>query len=194
MIRLGAEPEFTKRLLGKLTDRVIEDLHLYLEAVGKYIQVIGFGDDFGIQNGPQISPAQFRKEIKPHLARIYSTAHSLGEARVFLHSCGSVYEFIEDFIEIGVDILNPVQTSALNMEPERLKKEFGNRIVFWGGGSDVQELLPQGSPEEVRKDVRRRLAVMRPGGGYVFAPIHNLQADVPPENIIAMFDEASRFI
>ncbi len=191
MLRLGAEPAFAARLLRKITDRVIADLKLYLQAVGNYIQVIGFGDDLGIQNSPQISPKLFRKAIKPLLKEIYTTSHRLSRAKVFLHSCGSVYDFIEDFIEIGVDILNPVQTSAFHMEPERLKKEFGERIAFWGGGADAQKILPLGTPDEVRKDVRRRIEILHEGGGFVFAPIHNLQADIPPENIAAMFEEAS---
>jgi uroporphyrinogen decarboxylase len=102
-----------------------------------------------------------------------------------------VVELIEDFIRIGVDILNPVQTSAAGMEPERLKREFGRRICFWGGGADAQRVLPLGTPEEVRRDVRRRLEVFGEGGGFVFAPIHNLQADVPPENVAAMYEEAA---
>jgi len=191
-MRLAAEPEFSRRLLERLTEAVITDLKLYLDAVGQYIQVIGFGDDFGFQNGPQISPALFRSSIKPLLKEIYSTAHASSPAKVFLHSCGSVHEFIEDFIEIGVDILNPVQTSAAHMEVERLKSQFGGRIVFWGGGADVQSVLPRGTPQEVRRDVRHRLEVMQPGGGFVFAPIHNLQADIPPENILAMYEEALR--
>jgi uroporphyrinogen decarboxylase len=134
----------------------------------------------------------FRERIKPHLARIYAAAHAASPARVFLHSCGSVVELIEDFIEIGVNILNPVQTSAAGMEPERLKRDFGRRIVFWGGGADVQRVLPLGTPQEVRADVRRRLEIFSPGGGFVFAPIHNLQADVPPENVAAMYEEAAR--
>jgi uroporphyrinogen decarboxylase len=101
-----------------------------------------------------------------------------------------VYRFIEDFIEIGVDILNPVQTSAADMEPERLKEEFGGRISFWGGGCDVQQVLPLGTPQEVRTDVRRRLQVLGRNGGYVFAPIHNILSDVPPENVMAMYEEA----
>lgn len=191
-MRLAGEPEFSRRLLERLTEAVIADLKLYLDAVGQYIQVIGFGDDFGFQNGPQISPELFRSSIKPLLKEIYSTAHASSPAKVFLHSCGSVHEFIEDFIEIGVDILNPVQTSAADMEVERLKSQFGGRIVFWGGGADVQSVLPRGTPEEVRRDVRHRLEVMQPGGGFVFAPIHNLQADIPPENIVAMYEEALR--
>lgn len=196
LIRLGEEAlgggsPFARRLLERLADRVVADLRLYLQAVGEYIQVIGFGDDFGFQNGPQIASAVFRSLVKPLLARIYGTAHSLSRAKVFLHSCGSVYELIEDFIEIGVDILNPVQTSAAKMEPERLKEEFGQRIVFWGGGADVQSVLPRGTPEDVRRDVRRRLEIFGEGGGFVFAPIHNLQADIPPQNIAAMYDEAA---
>ena len=191
-MRLAGEPGFSRRLLERLTQAVIEDLKLYLEAVGEYIQVIGFGDDLGFQNGPQIDPRLFRSLVKPLLREIYGTAHALCPAKVFLHSCGSVHEFIEDFIEIGVDILNPVQTSAAHMDVETLKERFGERIVFWGGGADVQNILPRGTPEEVRRDVRHRIEVMQPGGGFVFAPIHNLQADVPPENITAMYEEALR--
>ena len=190
-MRLAGEPEFSRRLLERLTQAVIADLKLYIEAVGEYIQVIGFGDDLGFQNGPQIDPHLFRSLVKPLLRKIYATAHALCPAKLFLHSCGSVYEFIEDFIEIGVDILNPVQTSAAHMEVENLKERFGDRIVFWGGGADVQGVLPRGVPEEVRRDVRHRIEVMQPGGGFVFAPIHNLQADIPPENILAMYEEAA---
>jgi uroporphyrinogen decarboxylase len=192
LVRLYGEPVFSDLLLEKLTAAVIADLSKYLQAVGRYIQVIGFGDDFGFQGGLQIAPELFRSRIKPHLMRIYEAAHAASQARVFLHSCGSVYALIEDFIECGVDILNPVQTSAADMEPERLKREFGERLCFWGGGADVQRILPLGSPEEVRRDVRRRIEVLAPGGGYIFAPIHDLQADVPPENIVAMYEEAAR--
>jgi uroporphyrinogen decarboxylase len=190
-MRLAGEPEFSRRLLERLTEAVIADLKLYLEAVGEYIQVIGFGDDLGFQNGPQIDPRLFRSLVKPLLREIYGTAHSLSPAKVFLHSCGSVYEFIEDFIEIGVDILNPVQTSAARMDAGALKELFGGRIAFWGGGADAQNVLPRGTPQEVRRDVSRRIEVMEPGGGFVFAPIHNLQPDIPPQNIAAMYEEAT---
>jgi uroporphyrinogen decarboxylase len=191
LVRLYSDAPFADRLLAKLAEAAVEDLKLYLDAVGKYIQVVGFGDDFGFQGGLQIAPELFRARIKPHLARIYAAAHAASPAKVFLHSCGSVAGLIEDFIEIGVDILNPVQTSAAGMEPERLKREFGQRICFWGGGADAQRVLPLGTPEEVRDDVRRRLEVFGEGGGFVFAPIHNLQADVPPENVVAMYEEAA---
>ncbi len=192
LVRLAVDPPFADRLLAKLADAAIGDLRLYLQAAGPYLEVVGFGDDFGTQAGLQLSPAMFRERIKPHLARIYSAAHAVSRARVFLHSCGAVAELIEDFIQIGVDILNPVQTSAAGMQPAGLKARFGERIVFWGGGADVQRILPLGTPEEVRRDVRRRLEVFTPGGGYVFAPIHNLQADVPPENVVAMYEEAAK--
>jgi uroporphyrinogen decarboxylase len=192
MIRLAADPPFADRLLEKLTEAAIADLRLYLRAVGPYLEAVGIGDDFGVQGGLQISPGMFRERIKPHLARIYAAAHAGSRAKVFLHSCGSVVELIEDFIQIGVDILNPVQTSAAGMQPELLKERFGERITFWGGGADAQRILPLGSPEEVRADVRRRLEAFAPGGGFVFAPIHNLQADVPPENVVAMYEEAAK--
>ena len=191
LLRLAGEPEFASRLLERLSRGVAAGLALYLQAVGDYVQVIGFGDDFGVQNGLQLSPSLFRALVKPRLQSIYSLVHERSKAKVLLHSCGSVYELIEDLIDCGVDILNPVQTAAARMEPERLKGEFGSRIVFWGGGADNQRLLPQGSPEEVRRDVRSRLEVFGAGGGYVFAPIHNLQADVPPQNIAAMLEEAA---
>jgi len=192
LMNLYAAPELAEALLEKLTRRVLADLGPYLQAVGEYVQVVGFGDDLGIQGGLQVAPEVFRRHVKPRLARIYAAAHAGSPARVFLHSCGSVHDLIDDLIEIGVDILNPVQTAAARMEPERLKSEFGSRIAFWGGGAEVQGVLSRGTPEEVRRDVRRRLEVFGSGGGYVFAPIHNLQADIPPENIAAMYDEALR--
>jgi uroporphyrinogen decarboxylase len=192
MLRLAADPPFVERLFARLADRVKADLRLYLQAAGPYLQVVGFADDFGFQEGLQLSPGLFRSTIKPKLRDIYALSHSLSPAGVFLHSCGAVAELIEDFIEIGVNALNPVQTSARGMEPERLARQFGGRICFWGGGADVQRVLPRGSPEEVRRDARRRIETLGGAGGFVFAPIHNLQADVPPENIAAMYEEAGR--
>jgi len=192
MYRLAGERKFMERLFDRLAEQVMLNAESYLGAVGKYIQVIGFYDDFGIQTGPMISPALFRELIKPRLREVYRRVHELSDAFIFLHSCGSVYQFVDDFIEIGVDILNPVQTSASGMEPARLKEEFGGRISFWGGGCDVQRVLPLGTPGEVRVDVRRRVETFGAGGGFVFAPIHNILADVPPENIAAMYEEASR--
>jgi len=194
MVRLATDTPFMIRLFERLAEQTVRNVELYLGAVGKYIDVIGFYDDFGIQTGPMISPLQFREYVKPHMKRIFSRVHELSGARVFLHTCGSVYEFMEDLIEAGVDILNPVQTSAAHMDSAVLKEEFGDRIVFWGGGCDVQRVLPLGSREEVRRDVRNRVEILGEHGGFVFAPIHNIVAGVPPENVAAMYEEASRAV
>jgi uroporphyrinogen decarboxylase len=119
--------------------------------------------------------------------------HARSGAYVFLHSCGSVYDLIPDLIEAGVDVLNPVQTSAANMEPERLKREFGDRLTFWGGGCCPQRVLPWNTPEEVAVNVRERLRIFAPGGGYVFAPTHDVQPDAPPQNVAAMYDAALKW-
>jgi uroporphyrinogen decarboxylase len=190
MVRLAGDRAFMDRLFQRMTDQLLQNTERYLGAVGRYIQVIGFYDDLGIQSGPMIAPELFREHIKPRLREVYGLVHECSDAFVFLHSCGSVYEFMEDFIDIGVDILNPVQTSASGMDPARLKEEFGSRISFWGGGCDVQRVLPLGSPEEVRADARTRIGILGKGGGYVFAPIHNILADVPAENVAAMYEEA----
>ncbi|HID87918.1 MAG TPA: methyltransferase [Anaerolineae bacterium] len=186
-----------KDLAHHLMDRMVEcwlrNLERYLEAVGDYIQIIQMGDDLGTQHGPQISPQLYREMIKPRHQRVYGTVKEQSDIYVFLHSCGDIFDFIPDLIEAGVDILNPVQTSARGMDPVALKREFGHRITFWGGGCDTQRVLPRGTPEEVREDVRERLRVFAPGGGYVFAAVHNIQPDVPPENLVAMFQAVREF-
>ncbi|MDH7490759.1 MAG: uroporphyrinogen decarboxylase family protein, partial [Anaerolineae bacterium] len=157
--------------------------------VGEYIQIIQMGDDLGTQRGPQLSVAMYRRWIRPYHKRIYSWVHQhYPHVYVFLHSCGSIYDLIPDLIDAGVQVLNPVQTSARDMDPARLKREFGRDIVFWGGGCETQSTLPHGTPEEVRRQVRERLEIFAPGGGYVFNQIHNVQYGVPPENVVAMFE------
>ncbi|HEY76651.1 MAG TPA: methyltransferase [Thermoflexia bacterium] len=190
---LKANPDFAAALVEKLARAALADLDRFLDAVGDYVHVVGFGDDLGVQHGLQFHPDLYRRLFKPHHKRLYGRVHERTQAYVFLHSCGSVYDLIPDLIEAGVDILNPVQTSAAKMEPERLKREFGDRIVFWGGGACPQRVLPFGTPEEVMADVHRRLEIFAPGGGYVFAPIHDIQPDVPPQNIVAMYDAARTF-
>lgn len=186
-----------KDLAHHLMDRMVEcwlrSLERYLEAVGDYIQIIQMGDDLGTQWGPQISPQLYREMIKPRHQRIYGAVKEKSDIYVFLHSCGAIFDFIPDLIEAGVDILNPVQTSARGMDPVALKREFGQALTFWGGGCDTQRVLPWGTSEEVREDVRERLQIFAPGGGYVFAQVHNVQPDVPPENLIAMFQAVREF-
>jgi uroporphyrinogen decarboxylase len=150
-------------------------------------------DDSGTQRGEFVRPELWAEMIKPHYARLCGWIHANTPWKTFLHSCGSVYNLIPHFIEAGVDILNPIQTSAVNMEPERLKREFGKKIVLWGGGCDTQHVLGSATPAQIREHVRERMAIFKPGGGYVFNQVHNIQSNVPAENIIAMFDAAAEF-
>jgi uroporphyrinogen decarboxylase len=188
LMMLAAEPRRAHRFLAALTAYHLANLERYLSAVGPYIDIVLFGDDLGMQTGPQISPRMYREFFFPHHRRLWQRAKELADVKVMLHSCGSVAAFIPMFIEAGLDILQPVQTSAAGMDAARLKREFGDDLCLWGGGCDTQHVLPQGTPAEVAADVRRRVATFAPGGGYVFQQVHNIMADVPPENIVAMLD------
>lgn len=191
MINLYRRLPFVEALLDKVLEIKINQYETYLNAISNYIDVINISDDMGAQNGPLISPSLYRKLVKPRQKMLIETIKRKTNAKVFLHSCGTIYEFIPDFIEIGIDILNPVQVSARGMgNTERLKKEFGKDLVFWGGSCDSQHILPFGTPEDVRKETARRIEELKLGGGYVFAPIHNVQAFVPPENLVALFETA----
>lgn len=193
----GFEDYFTRlydepQLIAAVSERILENKIAFYDTVlgeaGEFIDVITEADDLGTQRGPFIAPDMYRKMFKPLQARLFSEIRRRApHVKVFFHSCGSLREFIPDLIDIGVDALNPVQVSAHGMDPETLKREYGRDICFWGGGVDTQEVLPTGSPDRVRDEVRRRLDVWLPGGGYVFAAVHNIQADVPPENVEAMF-------
>ena len=191
MINLCRHLPLVEALLDKVLEIKIQQYETYLDAIGPYIDVIDLSDDMGTQNGPLISPSLYRKLIKPRHKALIEAIKRKTQAKVFLHSCGAIYEFIPDFIEIGIDILNPVQVSARGMgDTARLKKEFGKDLVFWGGSCDSQHILPFGTPEEVRKETASRIEDFKPGGGYVFAPIHNIQPYVPPENVIVLFETA----
>ncbi len=193
MFDLAADQKFIEYMLDRMVEMHLENLRRYLEAVGDYIQIIQMGDDLGTQLALQISPAMYRGLFKPRHKKIYDYVKDNSDIYVFLHSCGSVYDLIPDLIDIGVDILNPVQTSAVNMEPERLKSEFGDKITFWGGGCDTQQVLLMETPEEVREHVKRRLKIFAPGGGFVFNQVHNILLEVPPENIVAMFETVKEY-
>jgi uroporphyrinogen decarboxylase len=159
-----------------------------LDQVGEYLQVFTYWDDLNSQSGWMISPDIYRKIIKPKQRRLVEAIKSKTDAKLFFHGCGAVYDLVPHLIDLGFDIVNPVQVSAAGMDTKRLKAEYGQDIVFWGGGVDTQHVLPFGSPQEVRDEVRRRIDDLAPGGGFVFAAIHNVQAFVPPENIVAAFD------
>lgn len=185
---LAAEPRRAHRLLDKLVEMHLENLEKFLSAVGPYIDIILFGDDLGMQTGPQISPHMYREFLHPRYKLMWGTAKKLVDVKVMLHCCGGVFPLLPDLIEAGLDIIQPVQTGARDMEPERLKAAFGKDLCLWGGGCDTQRVLPQGTPEEVADDVRRNVSILAPGGGFVFQQIHNIMADVPPENIVAMLE------
>ncbi len=193
LMDLVAEREFAEAFLDRLCDTICTAQSLFLTEVGDLIDVHFAADDLAGQESPLVSPVLWRRLIKPRQARIISTIKAHTKAPVFYHTCGAVADFLDDLIEIGVDILNPVQVSAKGMDSAGLKKRYGNRLAFWGGGCDTQHILPFGTPAEVRTEVRRRIADLAPGGGFVFNPVHNIQANVPPENIVAMFDEARKY-
>lgn len=185
---LAASPEKVHAFLGVLTEYYLAQLEQFLKLFGPYIDIIAFGDDLGMQTGPQISPKMFRELFKPYHQRLWRRAKELADVKVMLHSCGSIRAFLPDLIDAGIEAINPVQISARDMDTTALKQEFGDRIVFWGGGCDTQRILPQGTPEEISSHVTQQLKIFAPGGGYVFQQVHNIQADVPPGNIVAMYD------
>jgi uroporphyrinogen decarboxylase len=191
MIMLMTQKETCHEMLGRSVDASIKCLDQLHDAVGDRCFAWGIAaDDSGTQRGEFVRPELWAEMIKPHYARLCAWIHRNTNWKTFLHCCGSIYGLIPHMIDAGIDILNPIQTSAANMQPERLKAEFGGKIVFWGGGCDTQRVLPEGTPDEVREHVRGRLAIYKPGGGYVFNQVHNIQTNIPAENTIAMLDAA----
>jgi uroporphyrinogen-III decarboxylase len=167
----------------------LKNIEKLANALGDKVQVAFVsGTDFGTQRGPFISPQAYRDLYKPFQKTINDKIHELTNWKIFIHSCGSIYKLIPDLIEAGFDVLNPVQCSAADMEPDRLKNEFGDQLVFWGGGVDTQKTLPFGTPRQVYDEVRERIEIFSRDSGFVFNSIHNIQSNVPLENIMAMFD------
>ncbi len=193
LMALVSEPKFADRLMDQITEIYIESCHNYLEQVGEYLQVFTYWDDLCGQHGWLIAPDLYRKMIKPKQRRLLEVIKRKTNAKVYYHSCGAVYDLIPDLIEMGFDILNPVQVSARGMDTRRLKEVYGQDIVFWGGGVDTQYVLPFTRPEEVADEVKRRIDDLAPGGGFVFAAVHNIQAHIPPENIVTMFETALEY-
>jgi len=191
-IDLYEEEEFVNALLDKLLEVQMDLYTVYLEAIGDLIQVIEYADDFGMQTGLQISENMYEKYFKKRHQKIWSHIHNLTDAKIYLHSCGSISDLLPHWIEDGVDIIESIQPRARNMEPAELKKKFGGKIIFWGG-LDVQGILPYGTPEEVDIEVKRLMEIYAPGGGYVFSPAHAVQYDVPVENWIAMWDAVEKY-
>jgi uroporphyrinogen decarboxylase len=184
---LAAEPGRARRVMEKILEIKLAYWDRALRELGDLVDVVGEADDLGGQDRPLFSPATYRSLVKPLQRELFSFIHARTSAKVFLHSCGAIRELVPDLIEIGVDVLNPVQVSATGMDGAGLKRDFGRDLVLWGGGVDTQRVLGSGSPDDVREEVRRRVADLREGGGFVFAAVHNIQPNVPAENVVAMW-------
>jgi uroporphyrinogen decarboxylase len=188
MMMLAAEPKKAHRFLDNLIELHLTNLERYLAAVGRHIDIIVFGDDLGMQTGPLISPKMYREFFKPRHMTLWNRAKQLANVKVMLHCCGGIRELLPDLIEAGLDAINPVQITCRGMDPAELKIEFGKDITFWGGGCNTQDVLPDASPQQVAENVRRLVRIFSPGGGFVFQQVHNILANVPPQNVVAMFD------
>jgi uroporphyrinogen decarboxylase len=193
LLDLASEPGQVDALLDALMGRHLAALAKVCEAVGDIADVCRFGDDLGTNGGPFMSPQMYRRFFKPRHAQLCAYAHQHSRMRTFLHSCGSIHALLPDLIEAGFDVINPVQTNCRDMEPARLKREFGRDICFWGGGCDTRRVLPSASPAEVRRHVLDQMGILAPGGGFVFHTVHNILPEVPPANIEAMFAAVDEF-
>ncbi|MCC6697312.1 MAG: hypothetical protein IT365_16910 [Candidatus Hydrogenedentes bacterium] len=187
------EPEFCEALLDRMLKFWMDYYTAFMREVGDLVDVIMIGDDLAGQAGPLFAPSFYRAVVKPRQKQLVQHIKSLTTARIWYHTCGSCVAYIPDLIDNGIDILNPVQISAAGMDPGELKSRHGRQLTFWGGGIDAQHVLPVARVAEVREHVRRNVEAFMPGGGYVFNNCHNVQAGVPPENIVAMFDAAYEF-
>lgn len=189
-VDLALNPSFAEGLLDAILEFKLAYWRKVMAVVGRNVLVVSEADDLATQQGLLIGPEMYRRFIKPRHQRLFSAIKEAAQAEVylFLHSCGAVKELIPDLIETGVDILNPVQVGAKGMDTAELKRSFGRGLTFWGGGVDTQHVLPHGTPQQVRAEVRRRIEDLAPGGGFVFNTVHNTQADVPPENYMAMWE------
>ncbi|HHV98383.1 MAG TPA: methyltransferase [Clostridiaceae bacterium] len=191
---LALEPELMHYYHQRLADAWLVALERYLGAVGEYIDVIQFGDDLGTQLNSQISVDMYREMIKPyHKVQYQYVRKNYPNVKVFLHCCGAIYNLIPDLIDAGVEVLNPVQLSAKGMDPVRLKQEFGKDLVFWGAGCNTQTTATFGTVDEVAAEVEKYMKIFAPGGGFVFTQIHNIQVNVPPENVVAIYETAKKF-
>ncbi len=188
MMLLAGEPRHAHQFLDKLMEIHLANLERFLAAVGEHIDIILFGEDLGMQTGPMMSPQMYCEFFQPRHKLLWGRAKELADVKVMLHCCGGVRELMPHLIEAGLDAINPVQISCRGMDARELKAEFGKDVTFWGGGCDTQDLLPNGTPQQVAEHVKQQVKILNPGGGFVFQQVHNILANVPPENIVAMFD------
>ena len=188
MLTIALDPGYVIEYYERKIENLLENARIYYQAVGDNIDIFWIMEDFATQTGMMISPEMFNEMVAPYYRRLYEWIHANTPWKVFYHCCGAVYPVIQTLIDIGVEILNPVQTSAAGMEPGKLKAEFGDRLTFWGGGIETQSVLPFGTADEIRAQVKERIAAFGGCGGFVFNPIHNVQVDVPAESLLAMLD------
>jgi uroporphyrinogen decarboxylase len=182
------EPDQVERLLDALLEVHLETLGHVCEAVGDVADLIRFGDDLGMDSGPFMAPELYRKLFYPRHKQLCEYVHGNSQMHTYLHSCGSISTVLPHLIDAGFEVINPVQTNVQHMDPAFLKKEFGKDVTFWGGGADTRHVLNRKSPEEVSEHVKQQVDILGKDGGFVFAAIHNIMPDVPPENVVAMFD------
>lgn len=188
---LAGEPERAHRFLDKLVEMHLRNLDRFLTAVGEFIDVILFGDDLGMQSGPQVSPAMYREYFQPRERAMWQMVKQRApRLKIMLHCCGGVRELLPGLIDAGLDAINPVQITCRGMDAAGLKRDFGGQLTFWGGGCDTRDVLIKGTPAQVTEHVRQQVKLWRPGGGFVFQQVHNILADVPSANIVAMYDAA----
>ena len=188
---LAGEPERAHRFLDKLLEMHLRNLDSFLSAAGDSIDVILFGDDLGMQSGPQVSPAMYREYFQPRERAMWQLVKQRApHLKIMLHCCGGVRQLLPGLIDAGLDAINPVQITCRGMDAAGLKRDFGSRLTFWGGGCDTRDILIKGTPAQVTEHVRQQVKLWQPGGGFVFQQVHNILADVPPANIVAMFDAA----
>jgi uroporphyrinogen decarboxylase len=190
LIDLLTNRSFAAALMDHLAEANVRRFERYAATVGRYVHVIHFEDDLGMQDRPLLRPELYRRLVKPYHTRLFRFARAHCDAYLLLHSDGAIAPFLPDFIDMGIDAVNPVQVSAAGMEPAALKREFGQDLTFWGAGCDSQTVLPFGTPQQIADEVKRRIDDLAPGGGYVFGPIHNVQAEVPAANVAALFRAA----
>lgn len=193
LMDLLCEPDLVARMLDQLLERHLATLAKVCDSVGDIVDIIRFGDDLGMTSGPFMDVDTYRSLFKPRHKQLCDYVKTHSQMHTFIHSCGSISSLMPDLIEAGIEIFNPVQTNARQMEPEFLKKEFGQDCTFWGGGVETVGTLNNGTPEQVREQVLERLEIMSAGGGFVFNTVHNILPDVPPQNILAMFDAVKEF-
>jgi uroporphyrinogen decarboxylase len=186
-------PSMCEAIIDRTSQFWVDWMVGFLGEVGDLLDVIMIGDDLAGQHGPLFSPAFYRRVIRPRQQRVIDTIKAHTQAKIWYHTCGNCVEYIPDLIEMGVDALNPVQISAQGMEPKMLKETFGSEITFWGGAIDTQHVLPFATPEQVREETRQNIEIFKPGGGFVFNNVHNIQAGVPPQNIEALFETAYEY-